>query len=421
MASVTSLEASVEATLSTLREQAQKQPFTIFRVPAYIRESSRAAYEPRMVSIGPYYNGAAAPRSMEDHKWRFLDDLLSRNPGISSSVLIQEMRSLEARARACYSERPALDSDDFIRMLLLDGCFILEFLFKWHTKELDATSDVGWGLTLITVDLFLLDNQVPVPFFVVEKLYDVVAGVRGSRDLLVNLFLEYTSDDKTITRPSRDSEIHHLLHLYYDSFVPKLSPEVEFSWAKNTVVIPPATALSDIGVTFVVNRAPARDRFVVKFDGSRGVMEMPLLEIDNIKAPIIGKLMAFEQTRRDVNVGVLTSFLRLMSMLVPTAEDVALLRRNSIWGNEVARFFNHLGESALTKYDWVFSGLCREVDQYCNSWRRKNCAALKRTELMTIYFRSPWSIISVVAAALVILLTARGGGLSMARYDARHP
>lgn len=50
----------------------ERQRFTIFRVPAYIRESNRSAYEPRMVSIGPYYHDAAALRLMEDHKWRFL-------------------------------------------------------------------------------------------------------------------------------------------------------------------------------------------------------------------------------------------------------------------------------------------------------------------------------------------------------------
>ena len=53
------LEASVEATLSTLRvesPQRRVQPFTIFRVPAYIREGNQTAYEPRMVSIDPYYH-----------------------------------------------------------------------------------------------------------------------------------------------------------------------------------------------------------------------------------------------------------------------------------------------------------------------------------------------------------------------------
>ena len=55
---------------------------------------------------------------------------------------------------------------------------------------------------------------------------------------------------------------------------------------------------------------------------------------------------------------------RLMSMLIPTAEDVALLRRNGIWGKvrtndeEVARFLSHLGDGAVTKYDWVLAGLC---------------------------------------------------------------
>jgi len=129
---------------------------------------------------------------------------------------------------------------------------ILEMILRCVIVIYDAATfrNPSWGLTLIMADLFLLDNQ--VPFFILEKLYDVGGGVRGSRELLINLIIEYTRDrDKQpIMRPSSDSEIHHLLHLYYESFVPKLSPEVKYSsWATNTVVIPPATALSNIGVT----------------------------------------------------------------------------------------------------------------------------------------------------------------------------
>ena len=54
--------------------------------------------------VAPYHHGAAGLRAMEDHKWHYFRDLLSRNSAVSSSVLIQEMRSLEARASACYTE-----------------------------------------------------------------------------------------------------------------------------------------------------------------------------------------------------------------------------------------------------------------------------------------------------------------------------
>ncbi|XP_039851441.1 UPF0481 protein At3g47200-like [Panicum virgatum] len=309
-ASVALLEASVEATLSTLRAQAPQwkaQPFTIFRVPAYVRGSNPTAYEPRTVSIGPYYHGAAALRAMEDHKWRYLHDLLSRNAAVISSDLVEEMRSLEARAHACYSERPFPDSDDFVRMLLLDGCFILEFFFKWHTREPDPLCDVGWGLTLIATDLLLLENQ--IPFFVVERLYDVVAGAQGSKESLINLLLEYISDEDPVARPAADCKIHHLLHLYHESFVPNRSPEActaaDGDRRKKTAVtraIPRATEMRAAGVSFV-RRSSARHMYDVAFDSRRGVMEIPPVVIDDMKRPLLVNLMAFEQTRQGQEPG----------------------------------------------------------------------------------------------------------------------
>ncbi|KAG8044986.1 hypothetical protein GUJ93_ZPchr0008g14128 [Zizania palustris] len=255
-----SLEASVEAKLEALGGDQWRatQPFTIFRVPAYVRESNRAAYEPRVVSIGPYYHGDAALRAMEDHKWRYLRDVLHRRcvTVVTASDLIQELRVLEVRARDCYSERPRddMDADDFVRMLLLDGCFILEFFFKWEKKEPDQLCDVGWGLTLVVVDLLLMENQ--IPFFVVEKLYDIVTGTQGSRQKLLNLLVKYIDAEEPITRPSGDWEVHHLLHLYYECFVPKR---------------PPAPAM--------------RNGFGLTLDTRWGVMEIPAIKNDNMKRP----------------------------------------------------------------------------------------------------------------------------------------
>lgn len=404
--------------MSILREEEpQRKPFTMFRVPADVRASNRTAYEPRMVSIGPYYHGSAALRTMEDHKWRYLLSLLSRNAAISASTLVEAVRSLEPRARACYSERPELDADAFVRMLLLDGCFILEFLFKWHQNEPDELCDVGWGLTLVDTDLLLLENQ--IPFFVVERIYDLVAGSHGgSRENLVRLIRVYNGvgDDDQVASSSPAAsvtgDIHHLLHLYYESFVPKLSPTPTNKETKKAraEVIPRATEMSAAGVTFV-RRASARDVYDVTFDRRRGVMEIPGVEVDDMRRPLLINLIKFEQTRcrEEEEAGVVTSYVSLMGMLVRTAQDVELLRRRGVLDNlmadddEAARFFSHLGDGGSINYGarHVYSDLYDDVQRYCGSWWHTNQAALRRD-----YFGSPWSAISFIVAAVVVALTA---------------
>ncbi|KAG8044987.1 hypothetical protein GUJ93_ZPchr0008g12869 [Zizania palustris] len=49
----------------------------------------------------------------------------------------------------------------------------------------------------------------------------------------------------------------------------------------------------------------------------------------------------------------------------------------------------------------AFSGLYKDVHRYCDRWWPRNKAALRRD-----YFASPWSVISVVVAALVVFLAA---------------
>uniref|UniRef100_J3L134 Uncharacterized protein n=1 Tax=Oryza brachyantha TaxID=4533 RepID=J3L134_ORYBR len=412
---MTSLEASVEASLDALRRDdpwRARQPFTIFRVPTYVRDGNRTAYEPRVVSIGPYHHGGAALRAMEDHKWRYLQDLLSRRAGdgatvVTASALVVEVRALEPRARACYSERPSgLASDDFVRMLLLDGCFILEFFFKWHTKEPDALCDVGWGLTLVAADLLLMENQ--IPFFVLEKLYGVVAGAQG-RESLLNLLVEYIGDEEPIRHPSGDWEVHHLLHLYYECFVPKRPrpPDSAQAAATTTRTILRASELREAGVT-LVRWIASRDRFDVTFDGRTGVMEIPAIEIDDMKRPLLINLIAFEQTQAGEEPRLLTSYVVLMGQLVVTARDVELLRQRGVLeslladDDEADPFFSRLGEGAAMDLSrQAFAGLYEEVRRYCDSWWHRNRAALRRD-----YFASPWSAISVVVAAVVVFLAA---------------
>ncbi|KAF8642619.1 hypothetical protein HU200_067299 [Digitaria exilis] len=206
---------------------------TIFRVPAHVRDASKDLYEPRLVSIGPYYRGRVELRAMEQHKWRYLHDLLAQYTEASLADCVSAVRDVEHQARRCYSERTGIfddSGDGFAEMLLLDGCFVLKFFINWYARVPDKLCYVGWGLPQILSDLELMENQ--IPFFVLESLYGALSpdGANVRLDLLMLIVPKFGLDNSALCKqlldgvllPTRaeEMEIDHLLHLLYLAFVP---------------------------------------------------------------------------------------------------------------------------------------------------------------------------------------------------------
>ena len=247
---VDTLEIVVERRLGQ-HEEGESSMMTIFRVPAHVRDASKDLYEPRLVSVGPYYRGRAALRAMEQHKWRYLHELMARPPQQAAPSLadyVRAVRGVEQEARRCYSERTSIffdatataaqsDSepsaggeieeapstggqDGFAEMLMLDGCFILEFFAKWYKGDPDKLCDVAWGLPLLHSDLLLLENQ--IPFFVLEALFHVVSPTATKLDLLTLILrrLKFSSYELSTAEVLVQSDIHHLLHLLYEAIMP---------------------------------------------------------------------------------------------------------------------------------------------------------------------------------------------------------
>jgi hypothetical protein len=116
----------------------------IFRVPKNIKQVDKLSYEPKVLSIGPYYHGNSSLLFMEKVKWNCLDYVLKLNYRKKLEFYLTVMESLEKQARSCYSQEVSLESDIFLRMLMLDGCFLLVYLgvtngLDWCVKEENAT------------------------------------------------------------------------------------------------------------------------------------------------------------------------------------------------------------------------------------------------------------------------------------------
>lgn len=65
---------------------------SIYRVPALMRDSNSKAYEPRVVSIGPYHYGKEHLEAMEEHKHRALRHFLKRAYSMRLEDLVNHFR-----------------------------------------------------------------------------------------------------------------------------------------------------------------------------------------------------------------------------------------------------------------------------------------------------------------------------------------
>jgi hypothetical protein len=431
---------------------------TIVRLPYYAHETNRGHYEPRLVSIGPYHFSSASTRAMQGHKWRFLRDFLLRGnhhrdgEGAGGegyrrlAVYIREVRKLEARARRCYGEPlDQLGSDDFVQMLVLDGCFILEFMLKYDAEVLDAY--MQWVWIYVYYDLLLVENQ--LPFFVLSKLFslsmgnvDAADGAVDRRRLLRLVFRFFSQHDPPgqVPAPGQFTVVYHLLHLQYQRMV--MAPERRklgrsarltrnmsarlsriFSSiparmigtaASPPLAIPCATTLKELGVTFRENASPA-GQFDVTFQD--GTIMMPRQAINAGMRILMANVFALEQTM-DWKEGVVTGYVVLMNALVSTGADVALLRRHGILDNmhsgddDAAAFFNRLGDCALfDPRTHRFARLFKDTNEYCESRWNRYVGLFKRDHL-----RTPCAIINLLVAAMLLGVSVMSAGYTICRY-----
>ncbi|XP_077239938.1 UPF0481 protein At3g47200-like [Tasmannia lanceolata] len=410
----------------------RKEPPTIYRVPHWIRKDHEDAYEPRVVSIGPYHHNNPRLVAMEEHKWRYLHDFLSGNY-IRLEDCIKEIKALEEKARSSYAETvclikdaktteeqarntenpriPKSESDAFVEMLVLDGCFIIEFFLKLKDNKVnkDPMYTAKWVKPSIFGDMMLLENQ--LPFFILQHLFSLIQHPTSSlMDLAENFFIYFNQNGKTPT-----GEVHHLLHLFHlklepdpiehtkpPSFCCNLLPISTPRPAPTEMTIPCATQLQEAGIKFV--KGGEKDNFLeVKF--IEGVLILPPFIVEDVTESLFRNLIAFEQCC-PIPATFFTTYASFMDYIINTREDVKLLEEKGIIENllgsekEVAILFNDMCNDVIFDVrDNYLKEIFKEVSIYCasdwNKWRAK---------LMHDYFSNPWAVISFVAAIILLIL-----------------
>ncbi|KAI3852307.1 hypothetical protein MKX03_018952 [Papaver bracteatum] len=290
----------------------------------------------------------------------FMRYFLERRPYIGTNKLeecVAYMGRIEDEARKCY----LLSSNEFVEMMVIDGLFMIE-LFRKSAGVVKIERDDPifgniWGLSSLD-----------------QELQGVSINI-----LSLKFFNPLMPRGKEVIQTSfSGSEGKHLLDLLRKTFhdlpsAPKGKMK-KVSWK----FIP---KLKRVGVKFV--KSSTNGSFLdIKFKD--GVMEIPLIIIQDQKNTLLRNLIAYEQCC-DGNVTYMPSYAFFMDSLINTGDDVGVLRKQGI-------ITSYLGDDEdVTLANFYYSELCDQV----------NRSTLKRDN----YFNNLWEFVSFVGVIILLFLT----------------
>ncbi|KAL0323394.1 UNVERIFIED_CONTAM: hypothetical protein Sangu_1958700 [Sesamum angustifolium] len=372
----------------------------VCRVPEELLKGNQEMYYPSLVSVGPFHRGRV--RAMEDQKWRYFNTLLSRKPNAEAVLdrCINVLKHAERKARMFYHNTVDLGSDEFVEMMLVDGCFIVELFLECSFRSLRRSDDPVFStdgtLSQLTCDLILLENQ--LPFIILDQLFQkLIPGYNSS------------------TPPKKfGPEIHHLLDLIRLLYLPA-SPQTPPTTAQNSVNH--ATQLLKLGIK--LKKADA-DETPLNIKFSNGELKIPPLKIHSCTEILLRNLIAMELSHPK-SPKTVASYVVLMEQLMKTKRDVKLLHDKNIlildgYGREgeVLMLFKKLSVDVNVE-EFYYRGVCGEINGFQARKRR-----VVWENMRYFYHRTHMGVVGFCLAVGFLVLVFTVGFISLIAFLLHH-
>ncbi|XP_020415576.1 UPF0481 protein At3g47200 [Prunus persica] len=195
----------------------------IYRIPGVLSKHKEKAFVPIVVSIGPSHHGNENLQAMEEVKLWYLHCLLDRKPTPETDMesLVKAIRPIQQACQECYEEKIHISNDEFLEMMVIDGCFISEFFLRFanevNVDNEDGLFSTSWMLLAVINDLLLLENQ--LPWRVLDCLFELTceSGTSSLLGLINSTFKAYTGG--LSAKPSGTAKHRHLLDFIRNSFL----------------------------------------------------------------------------------------------------------------------------------------------------------------------------------------------------------
>ncbi|KAI3885788.1 hypothetical protein MKW92_023772 [Papaver armeniacum] len=393
----------------------QKTEQPIFKLPSSLKMGNVKAYEPQVVSIGPYHHGKPHLIPMEVHKKRALVHFVKRSY-VPLATYVSQLMEVVDELKLSYAQldREWIDDDNkFIELMIVDGCFLLEFLAVGTKVSIDdyARSDPMFSFHGKTVnydsaikDLLTVENQ--LPYLVLTTLLSVARPKEDAHEIISHMMLCHNEGPR-----------RHILDRYAERVLE--APDLEIG-----MKLPTGYSASELYYQFGIRFKKVSGYKSIRFDYKQAVLLLPPIMIhDDHQNPFLN-MRAFEVwVSKDLKFH---SFIYLIKTLVKSVKDVMLLRYQGI-------IVGPLDQAAVLKSIQVFTkdiGMfnvdsepivaLEDMNDYCKQgtimvWRMYRIWA---ANLYENYFSNPWTVISLVAAAILMALTVTQTYYTIISYKA---
>ncbi|XP_010493342.1 PREDICTED: UPF0481 protein At3g47200-like isoform X2 [Camelina sativa] len=347
-----------------LRESAGSESCCIVRIPQSLARINLKAYEPKILSIGPYHHGKEHLQMTQQHKRRFLKFFVAKmeEKGIDPQELVKAVSSLENIIRGSYSEDLGFDSEKLNAM---------DFAVDPSRSSPFGKPETFWEKHYGLEAKHLLD--------LIRKTFVPVTSQRSIKDHNY-LTILCCSEGKHGETSSKSSD-HEYLGFVLSAKKLHLRG-IKFEARKNT------DSILDIGY-------------------SNGVLHIPPVVMDDFTASVFLNCVAFEQLYADSSNHI-TSYVAFMACLINEESDAAFLSERRILENyfgtedEVSRFYKSIGKDiALDLEKSYLAKVFEGVNKYTSKGFHVHCA-----EFVHTHFDSPWTFASSFAALLLLMFAA---------------
>ena len=200
------------------------------KVPQMLRgtQDFKKFYEPRVISFGPYHYGKPDLHPGQMIKPLYAERFLADSNQNIKHLYTKIEREIE-EVKNCYdwNGTTKYHHAKLAWMMLLDGCFLLQFI---RSRQDDNKVDMSKVLRdhqvcFVEQDLFLLENQ--LPFGVLKLIFEGANFNDGSpMEEMIKKFVNHTGRPKGSTSKipleEEDEEPSHLLDLFRSALLGKI-------------------------------------------------------------------------------------------------------------------------------------------------------------------------------------------------------